>query len=66
MTADLINLRRKRKEKARAERTVEAAENRARFGRSGAEKARAQLENEQVRDRLDGHRLAGLPDLPKS
>ena len=66
MTADLINLRLKRKDKARTERAAEATANRARFGRTGAEKARARMENEQTKDRLDGHRLVGSLDLPKS
>jgi hypothetical protein len=47
MTADVVNLRLARKQRARAEAEQQAAENRSRFGRTKAdrelEKARAEL-----------------------
>lgn len=66
MTADPINLRRKRKEKARAERAAEAAQNRARFGRTGAEKAQARAETDMAARRLDGHKVEQPADNPDS
>jgi hypothetical protein len=66
MTGEVVNLRRKRKEQARTARAAEAARNRARFRRTGAEKARAKMESERIEDRLDGHRLADAPDAPEN
>jgi hypothetical protein len=47
--AEIVNLRQARKRKARAADKETAAENRARFGRTGAAKA----EDSAARDRLD-------------
>jgi hypothetical protein len=55
MPADIINLRRARKEKARAMREQEAAENRNRFGRTKADKERAALEAERAARQIEGH-----------
>jgi len=56
MTADIINLNRFRKEKARAERASIAEENRVRFGRTRAQKAVDRISAEKARHHLDGHR----------
>ncbi|MBB3174353.1 hypothetical protein FHR90_002194 [Endobacter medicaginis] len=55
--ADIINLRRHRKARARAAESAEADANRAKFGRTRAERDRAQAET-AGRDRLlDGARV---------
>jgi hypothetical protein len=56
MTADLINLNRVRKEKARQARSAKAGENRVLFGRTKLEKAKTLTEAEQAARHLDGHR----------
>lgn len=56
MPADIINLRRARKDKARARRAEEAAENRHVFGRTKEEKERAALEAERAARQIEGHR----------
>lgn len=53
--AELINLNRARKAKARAADKTTAAENRVRFGRTKAEKSAADLERVRAERRLDGH-----------
>jgi hypothetical protein len=58
VTADVVNLRRVRKAKARDDKADHAAENRARFGRTLADRqAQAAAEAKAARD-LDGHQLA--------
>jgi len=52
--SELINLNKARKAKARAEAKVQAAENRAKFGRTKAEKAAEQAKAEKLRALLDG------------
>lgn len=59
MPADIVNLRSARKEKARAGRKAEAAANRAKFGRTRAEKDAAATEAEREASRLEGHRIDG-------
>lgn len=56
MTAEIINLRRARRAKARAEREREAAQNRAVHGRRRSERIKAKAERETETRRLDGHR----------
>ena len=51
--SNVVNLRRFRKRKAREDADREAAENRARFGRTPAEKAKAEHEAEEARRKLD-------------
>ena len=62
--ADIINLRRARKAKARAEKEAEASENRARFGRT----RREQMSTDATRDlqdrKLDAHRRDGPGEDP--
>jgi hypothetical protein len=57
MTADLINFRKARKTRERAEAEQQAGENRARFGRTKAEKSKEKAEAESAAQRLDAHRL---------
>ncbi|WP_336800544.1 DUF4169 family protein [Kaistia sp. MMO-174] len=56
MTADIINLNRFRKEKARAEKAAVAEENRIRFGRTRAQKALDRISAEKARHHVDSHR----------
>lgn len=53
--AEIVNLRRARKAKARSEREAEAAANRAAHGRSGAEKRTSRLEAERARREHAAH-----------
>jgi hypothetical protein len=54
--AEIINLRMARKARARAESAQQAAENRAKFGRSKAEKASERADAERQSRTLDGAR----------
>ena len=56
--AEIINLRKARKDRARAEDGKRAEQNRIAFGRTKAEKAHAKAEQALERKRQDGHRLA--------
>ncbi|HMN85363.1 MAG TPA: DUF4169 family protein [Bauldia sp.] len=56
MAADIVNLRRARKERDRAAREEEAAANRRRFGRTRAEKEKEAAERDQAARLIDGHR----------
>ena len=53
----MVNLRRARKAKARAEAEGVAAENRARFGTPKATRDRTKARSEKAAQRLDSHRL---------
>lgn len=53
---DIVNLRRKRKEKARADKGVTAEENRVRFGRTRAARNKERMEALIETARLDAHR----------
>ena len=55
--ADIVNLKRARKDKARHEREVEADANRRRFGRTKAAKAVDKVTKEQARREIDGKRI---------
>ena len=55
--ADPVNLRLFRKRKARAEKELQAAENRALHGRTKAGRMREHLEAEKAASLLDAHRL---------
>lgn len=55
--AELINLNKARKAKARADAERQAAENRVRFGRSKAQKTQDATEAEAMRRKLDGLKL---------
>jgi hypothetical protein len=54
--ADIINLRRARKQLQRNESAKSAEENRARFGRSKAEKQKAEAEFKLQQRQLDAHK----------
>ena len=54
--ADILSLSKVRKAKARSDKEQHAVENRARFGRTKAEKARDAAEAERVRKRTESHR----------
>ena len=56
MPADIVNLRRARKAKARADKEREATAKRALFGRTKAEKARQAAERGQAARALESHR----------
>lgn len=56
MTADIVNLRRARKAKARVDRGREAAANRAAFGRSKAEKEKTGAARRLAERKIDAHR----------
>ena len=55
--AEIINLRRARKQKARADKEAHAARNRTVFGRTGAEKERMKAERDKAERDLAAHRL---------
>ena len=57
MTADIINLRRVKKNLARAESEKQAEVNRVKFGRSKAEKSITSIENNRATKTLDGKKL---------
>ncbi len=59
--AEIVNLRRARKEKARAAKDAGATENRTRFGRNKAEKREAEAEQVRAKTALDGTKLADGP-----
>ncbi|WP_265518095.1 DUF4169 family protein [Nitratireductor luteus] len=53
---DIVNLRRKRKEKARADKRAIAEENRVRFGRTRAARDKERMESLLEAAKLDAHR----------
>ncbi len=55
--AEIINLRRARKQRARTEADDKAAQNRIDFGRGKAERALTQAQRDKAARALDGHRL---------
>ena len=57
MNAEVVNLRRARKAKARAQRADAGAENRARFGRPKAERDLDAARDAQVSHDVDGKKL---------
>lgn len=54
MTAEVINLRQKRKEAARAASKAKGDQNAAKFGRTKAQKAREAQEAARAKSELDG------------
>jgi hypothetical protein len=54
---EIVNLNRARKAKAKADREVQAAENRVKFGQTKAEKEKRRAEEEAARRRLEAHRV---------
>lgn len=66
MAAEIINLRRARKAKARDQREQDAAANRAAFGRTKAEREAAAAERERSARLLDQARLQQGSDEKES
>lgn len=64
MSADIINLRRERKKRAKANKESDAATNRSQFGRSKSQKESDARESEATIQHLDAHRLPD-PDEAK-
>jgi hypothetical protein len=60
--AEIVNLRRARKSKERAREEAEAAQNRAVFGRSKAEKRLVETERVRAAADLDARRLTAADD----
>ncbi|WP_082092530.1 DUF4169 family protein [Devosia epidermidihirudinis] len=54
--AEIINLKNARKQKARAEKDVQAAQNRVLFGRTKAEKQLQAAEKARDEKAIDGHK----------
>jgi len=54
MTAEILNLRQARKARARTEAEAQAAANRAKFGRTKAERQRAQMDSARMEKHIDG------------
>ncbi len=54
---EIVNLRRARKGKARAEKDARAAGNRVRFGRTKVEKRESEAESRRVEKKLDGKKI---------
>ena len=59
MTADVVNLKKARKARARAERSATADANRARFGRTRAERVKAAADEQRRDALLDGAKREG-------
>jgi hypothetical protein len=59
---EVVNLRNRRKAKVRIDRSVQAAENRVRFGRSLAERRRVKTAELKRTHELDGRRLESGDD----
>ena len=62
---DIINLRLHRKRKVRTTRDAKASENRAKFGRTKAEKERERAAADLEAKRLDEHRLSDDSDTTR-
>ncbi|MGO1303602.1 DUF4169 family protein [Sphingomonas parapaucimobilis] len=60
---EVVNFRQARKGLVRRAAEQQAAENRARFGRSKAEKQRDAAEQERIRKELDGTKREDIPPL---
>ncbi len=59
--AEIVNLRRERKNQARAAKDARAADNRVRFGRGKAEKRATEAERGRAETGLDGKKLQDNP-----
>ena len=60
MSADIVNLNKARKKKAREERAAKAQENRVRFGRTKAERKAIDTERKRIATEIDGARRQTL------
>lgn len=61
MSAEIVNLNAARKRKARVEKKDRAVENRARHGRTKAEKRQEAADDAKAKQRLDSHRIEDTP-----
>jgi Domain of unknown function (DUF4169) len=64
MSADIVNLRKARKAKARATKEETAQENRVRFGLTKAERERQQSAKDKIERELDGAKRANEGPSP--
>lgn len=62
---DVVNLNKFRKRKAKAERAKQADVNRRLHGRTKAERAREELQKQQLTRKVDGARLEGAASRRK-
>ncbi|MDP3255928.1 MAG: DUF4169 family protein [Bosea sp. (in: a-proteobacteria)] len=62
--AEIVNLRRARKQRARQEAEEQAQQNRIAFGRTKAERSLSEAERDKVVRTLDGHRLGSSDEEP--
>jgi len=60
--AEIVNLRKARKAKARADKEAQAAENRIKFGRSKAERNAGAASKRLAERKLEAHRREGDAD----
>ena len=60
--AEIVNLRRVRKQRARQDAEVQAEQNRITFGRTKAERTQTEAERDKATRQLDGHRLTSDDD----
>lgn len=65
MTAEIVNLRRARKQRARQDAEAQAQQNRISFGRTKSERSLAEAERDKAARTLEGHRLPGEDGEPK-
>ena len=65
MSAEIINLRKVRKAKQRRDAATRAEENRAKFGRTKAEREATGAEKEREARRLDSLRRQGSDEEPR-
>ena len=57
MAADIVNLNRTRKTRARVEKERQAAENRVRFGRTKSERAKQGADTRRAQRNMDGKKI---------
>ncbi|MCO4055581.1 MAG: DUF4169 family protein [Bosea sp.] len=65
MSAEIINLRKARKAKARDAANAEAQANRVAFGRTKAERSASGADKALAARKLDAHRLTSAADPPE-
>lgn len=62
--AEIVNLRRARKARARADKEAQAADNRLRFGVSRQDRQAGANERDKAERHLDGHQRENVPVSP--
>jgi hypothetical protein len=63
--AEIVNLRRARKQRARQDADKQAEQNRISFGRTKAERSLSDAERDKAARALEGHRLPGEDREPR-